>query len=213
VVDPRWLHPASFVYVVVFLVMTAPRRGSHRSSSSSCVSRIDLVPDLEDHVFVVEVEQWVSQHHRERRRNDLKKPASEQALWRMVEHVCRRAGVRVLSPHQLRQGFANRFIRESCRDFVTLRALMGIPGMTPRRRTQTRSISKNLRPRSIAPRSTGTHKRRRDGRQSTCSTLTGLKPLSAGDGFERSVGPRNRATVRPPCAPIATCRPSGVWPA
>jgi site-specific recombinase XerD len=70
----------------------------------------ELGPELEDHVFVVEVEQWVSQHWRERRRKDPKKPASEQALWRMVERVCKRAGVRPLSPHQLRHGFANRFL-------------------------------------------------------------------------------------------------------
>ena len=45
-------------------------------------------------------------------------PASDQALMRMVWRVCKRAGVRPLSPHQLRHGFANRFLRESGRDFV-----------------------------------------------------------------------------------------------
>jgi Phage integrase family len=44
---------------------------------------------------------------------------------RMVWRVCARAGVRRLSPHQLRHGFANRFLRESGRDFVALQALMG----------------------------------------------------------------------------------------
>jgi len=43
----------------------------------------------------------------------------------MVERVCHRAGIRPLSPHQLRHGFANRFLRESERDFVALQALMG----------------------------------------------------------------------------------------
>ena len=76
-------------------------------------------------MFVVEVEQWVSQDRRERKRKDPKRPASEQELWRMVERVCKRAGVRPLSPQQLRHGFANRFIRESGRDFVALQALMG----------------------------------------------------------------------------------------
>src|SRR4029079_17216585 len=52
-------------------------------------------------------------------------PASTQALMRMVWRVCKRAGVRRLSPHQLRHGFANRFIRESGRDFVALQAIMG----------------------------------------------------------------------------------------
>jgi integrase len=56
-----------------------------------------LGPDLDDHVFVVEVEQWVSQHRRERKQKDPKRPASEQALWRMVERVCKRAGVRPFS--------------------------------------------------------------------------------------------------------------------
>src|ERR687897_1944464 len=52
-------------------------------------------------------------------------PASEQALWRMVRRVCARAGIRTLSPHQLRHGFANRFLRESGRDLVALQGLMG----------------------------------------------------------------------------------------
>jgi hypothetical protein len=43
----------------------------------------------------------------------------------MVVRVCERAGVRVVSPHQLRHGFANRFMRESDRDVGALRGLMG----------------------------------------------------------------------------------------
>src|SRR5947207_14661196 len=43
----------------------------------------------------------------------------------MVRRVCRRAGVRELSPHQLRHGFANRFLRESGRDVAALRPLLG----------------------------------------------------------------------------------------
>jgi site-specific recombinase XerD len=85
----------------------------------------ELQPELDDHVFTVEVEQWVSAYDRERRRKDPKRPASDQALMRMVCRVCKRAGVRRLSPHQLRHGFANRFLRESGRDFVALQALMG----------------------------------------------------------------------------------------
>jgi integrase/recombinase XerC len=85
----------------------------------------ELQPELDDHVFTVEVEQWISAYERERRRKDPKQPASDQALMRMVWRVCARAGVRRLSPHQLRHGFANRFLRESGRDFVALQALMG----------------------------------------------------------------------------------------
>ena len=44
---------------------------------------------------------------------------------RMVWRVCKRAGVRALSPHQLRHGFANRFMRESGRDFVALQRSHG----------------------------------------------------------------------------------------
>ena len=84
-----------------------------------------LQPELDDHVFTVEVEQWVSHDRRARRRKDPKVQASDQALMRMVWRVCERAGVRSLSPHQLRHGFANRFLRESGRDFVALQALMG----------------------------------------------------------------------------------------
>ncbi len=85
----------------------------------------ELEPDLEDFMFTVEVEQWVSQHERVRRVKDPKAPASAQALWRMVRRVCKRAGVRELSPHQLRHGFANRFLRTSSRrDVAALRPLL-----------------------------------------------------------------------------------------
>ena len=106
---------------------------SGRGTLACCRSRPDVVdgaprelpalqPELDDHVFTVEVEQWVSQFERERERKDPKVPASDQALWRMVRRVCRRAGVRELSPHQLRHGFANRFLRESGRDVAALGA-------------------------------------------------------------------------------------------
>jgi site-specific recombinase XerD len=42
-------------------------------------------------------------------------------VWR----VCKRAGIRNLSPHQLRHGFANRFLRESGRDLKALQAILG----------------------------------------------------------------------------------------
>jgi integrase-like protein len=84
-----------------------------------------LQPDAEDHVFTVEVEQWVSQYERRRRRKDPRQPASDQALMRMVWRVCRRAGIKDLSPHQLRHGFANRFLRESGRDLKALQAILG----------------------------------------------------------------------------------------
>jgi integrase len=53
-----------------------------------------LQPELDDYVFTVEVEQWVSQYDRVRRSMDPKQPASAQALMRMVWRVCKRAGVR-----------------------------------------------------------------------------------------------------------------------
>jgi integrase len=84
----------------------------------------EIGPELDDHVFTVELEQWASNEHRVRRRKDPKQPASSQALWRMVRRVCERAGVRAFSPHPLRHGFANRFLRESGRDVVALQALM-----------------------------------------------------------------------------------------
>lgn len=85
----------------------------------------ELQPEPDDHVFTVEVEQWANATERERRRKDPKRAASEQALWRLTQRVSKRAGLRPLSPHQLRHGFANRFIRESGRDFVALQRLMG----------------------------------------------------------------------------------------
>src|SRR6185437_609728 len=57
----------------------------------------ELQPELDDYVFTVEVEQFISQYERVRRRKDPKVPASEQALWRMVQRVCKRAGVQALS--------------------------------------------------------------------------------------------------------------------
>ena len=52
-------------------------------------------------------------------------PASEQAL--MADGLARLQAGRDSSSlaHQLRHGFANRFLRESGRDFVALQALMG----------------------------------------------------------------------------------------
>jgi integrase/recombinase XerD len=84
-----------------------------------------LQPEPDDYVFAVQVEVWASATERVRHWKDKKRPASEQALWRMVQRVSQRAGIRGLSPHQLRHGFANRFLRESGRDFIALQKLMG----------------------------------------------------------------------------------------
>jgi integrase len=85
----------------------------------------ELQPELDDYLFTTEVEHFVSQYERVRKRKNPKEPASEQALWRMLHRVCKRAGVQTLSPHQLRHGFANRFLRESGRDVSALRPLLG----------------------------------------------------------------------------------------
>ena len=89
----------------------------------------ELQPEPDDHVLAVEVEVevevWINEHQRERRRKNPKTAASEQALWRLTRRICKPCGVRPLSPHQLRHGFANRFIRESGRDFIALQRLMG----------------------------------------------------------------------------------------
>jgi len=84
-----------------------------------------LAPEPDDHVFTVEVERWVSATQRVRERLDPKRPASSQALGRMVRRVFKRAGVPPLSPHALRHGFATHFLRQSGRDLVSLQALMG----------------------------------------------------------------------------------------
>ncbi len=84
-----------------------------------------LQPEPDDYLFAVQAEVWSSATERVRRWKDRKHPASEQALRRMVRRFCRRAGIRDLSPHQLRHGFANRFLRESGRDFIALQKLMG----------------------------------------------------------------------------------------
>jgi integrase len=123
-------------------------------------SFLTLQPELDDHVFAVEVGQWVSAHERRRRLKDPKRPASGQALMRMVWRVCKRAGVRRLTPHQLRHGFANRFLRESGRDFVALQALMGHsrPDTTQQYTDEVELMS--LEKRMSEPHPPETHKRR-----------------------------------------------------
>ena len=80
----------------------------------------ELQPELDDHVFTVEVEQWVSQYERAGGRRIR---SSRRANRRCGGWFARmqRAGIRELSPHQLRHGFANRFLRESGRDVAALR--------------------------------------------------------------------------------------------
>ena len=52
----------------------------------------ELAPALDDHVFTVEVEVWVSQFKRERRRKDATKKRSAQALWATREARKRTGG-------------------------------------------------------------------------------------------------------------------------
>jgi hypothetical protein len=59
----------------------------------------ELQPELDDFVFTIEVEQFVSQYERVRKRKNAKQPASGQAISRMRRRVCERAGVRELTPH------------------------------------------------------------------------------------------------------------------
>src|SRR5438128_2263075 len=54
----------------------------------------ELQPEPDDHVFTVEIEVWINERQRERRRKDPKTPASEQALWRLTRRTCKRCGVR-----------------------------------------------------------------------------------------------------------------------
>jgi integrase len=120
----------------------------------------ELQPELDDYVFTVEVEQWTSQYERVRRRKNPKGAASGQAISRMVHRVCKRAGVRELTPHQLRHGFANRFLRESGRDVAHCGLYSGTRASTQRRSTQTRSNSTTSRRRSRMLTTPVTHKRR-----------------------------------------------------
>ena len=85
----------------------------------------ELGPDLGDYVFAAEVEQWVSQFERVRKPKNPKLPASQQALGRMVERVCARAGVRRLTAHSLRHGFGTRLLRESGHDIVAVKTALG----------------------------------------------------------------------------------------
>jgi len=105
-----------------FLKAWADETKKLRRHELSASSRSNIISVL--HSFFAKAEE-ATRNERVRRWKDTKTPASEQALWRMVQRVCRRAGIRDLSPHQLRHGFANRFLRESGRDFIALQGLMG----------------------------------------------------------------------------------------
>ncbi len=71
----------------------------------------DLEPAPDDHVFTVSLERWETNEHRVRTVRDPKRPASEKALWTLVQRVCKRAGIRPVGPHALRHGFATRLRR------------------------------------------------------------------------------------------------------
>ena len=70
------------------------------AAGSGCCRRASvelprLQPELDDHVFTVEVEQWVSAYRARTGAGRIRSaPASDQALMRMVWRVCKRAGVR-----------------------------------------------------------------------------------------------------------------------
>jgi integrase/recombinase XerD len=83
-----------------------------------------LDPDPNDHVFTVEHHRF-SGNQRLVYRRDPSRPATTKALWMMVKRICRRAGIREFGPHALRHGFATRFLRESGRDIVALKDLLG----------------------------------------------------------------------------------------
>jgi integrase len=84
----------------------------------------EFAPDPDDHAFTVEHHRFVG-NQRVVKVRDPKRPATAKSLWMMVGRVCRRAGVKVFGPHALRHGFANRFLRDSHRDVVALKPLMG----------------------------------------------------------------------------------------
>lgn len=126
----------------------------------------ELQRELDDYVLTAEVERWVSQYERVRTRKSPKEPASEQALWRMVRRVCERAGVRELSPHQLRHGFANRFLRESGRDVAALRQLPATLVSTRRTSTPMKSSSTSSPMRWSGLTASARHKRRPISRRS-----------------------------------------------
>jgi site-specific recombinase XerD len=84
----------------------------------------ELAPDPDDYVFTVEHHRFVG-NQRVVKIRDPKRPATAKSLWMMVNRICKRAGVKKFGPHALRHGFANRFLRDSERDVVSLKDLMG----------------------------------------------------------------------------------------
>lgn len=85
----------------------------------------DLAPEQNEHLFTVERELWDGADHRVRVVRDPRQPATQKDLWRMVQRVCQRAGIRPLGPHALRHAFATGFLRDSGRDIVSLQRLLG----------------------------------------------------------------------------------------
>lgn len=84
----------------------------------------DLAPDPDHHVWIAHRELWDGLEHRVKVSRDPRTPSSEQSLWRMVARVSDRAGIRRLTPHQLRHGFATRLDRARV-DLHTIQFLLG----------------------------------------------------------------------------------------
>ena len=114
---------------------------------------------------------------------------------RMVWRVCQRAGVRRLSPHQLRHGFANRFLRESGRDFVALQALDGPLATGHDAAVHGRRRARRARRRAREARRPGTHKRRQIWRRLKQKSPARWKPLSGGGGNRTRVRRRTGQNV------------------
>lgn len=94
----------------------------------------ELEPEPDDHVFVCEVLRFDRPGHLARVRKDPKAEASSQALARLVHRVSKRAIGKQLYPHQLRHGFAKRFLSETPSD---IRALQGLLSHTSVQTTET----------------------------------------------------------------------------
>ena len=166
----------------------APHRSRRLGRASP--SYRELQPEPDDHVFRVEIEVWVNERSAMRRRKDPKNPAREQALWRLTRRICKRAGVRLLSPTSY--GMASQTDSSARAAEISSRFsdLWATRGRTRRRRTRTTSNSTTSPMRSDVAEDQDTHKRRQKWRQNK------TRPLRASNRFDGGGGNRTRVRGR-----------------
>ena len=161
------------------------------------ISYREVDAELAHYMFRVEVEQWTSGTQRARRLKDGTRPGSEQALWRLVQRVCKRAGIRLLSPISCDMGSRTASFARAAVISSLCRRLWVTLGPTRHRATPTTWIWKSSLRRSLELPKRGPHKRRRTRQRETTEGPKALEVRSGGGGNRTRVSfPRDRRACR-----------------